>query len=80
MHFLNKCRTTAKIDYSLVSYPLPGDCECLPTVREEEKESIANPRYFNSLYYLKKYGQCHSKRIRVFFNVIIEFLFGPLNF
>lgn len=20
-----------------------GDCECLPTVREEEKESIANP-------------------------------------
>ncbi|RLW08908.1 hypothetical protein DV515_00002642 [Chloebia gouldiae] len=23
-----------------------GDCECLPTVREEEKESIANPRLF----------------------------------
>ncbi|XP_050751559.1 transmembrane protein 154 [Gymnogyps californianus] len=23
-----------------------ADCECLPTVREEEKESIANPRYF----------------------------------
>ncbi|OXB69590.1 UNVERIFIED_CONTAM: hypothetical protein H355_000791, partial [Colinus virginianus] len=23
-----------------------ADCECLPTVREEEKESTANPRYF----------------------------------
>uniref|UniRef100_A0A8C3TW52 Transmembrane protein 154 n=1 Tax=Catharus ustulatus TaxID=91951 RepID=A0A8C3TW52_CATUS len=40
-----------------------GDCECLPTVREEEKESITNLRSFNSLYYLRRYGQCHSKII-----------------
>lgn len=47
-------RLTANSNYHLSSHPFSADCECLPTVREEEKESVANPRYVEFIIFFEE--------------------------